>query len=60
MGFWEHDCVECKASHDALLWYYRDVDTGKREYLCGDWYSISTDQGRWQLLDPSDEAKPPN
>ena len=52
MGYWEENCVGCGNRHDAALWYYRDVEGGQREYLCGVKYSDAKDKSAWQLLEP--------
>jgi len=52
MGYWEENCVGCGNRHDAALWYYRDVETEQREYLCGVKYSEVKDKSAWQLLEP--------
>jgi hypothetical protein len=54
MGYWEYNCVGCRNVHDAALWYYRDVENGHREYLCGAKYNEAKDKPTWQLLESPD------
>jgi hypothetical protein len=54
MGYREHDCVGCKEAHGASVWYYRRVvDTGGREYLCGEEFNALTleDKLGWLALE---------
>lgn len=59
MGYSEHYCQGCKNSHDASLWYRREIErdmSHEQQWLCGNKHAELSDQEReqkgWQLFDP--------
>jgi hypothetical protein len=57
MDYQEHECAGCKEMHGASLWYYRQlIDTGRREYLCGEEFNALNWQDKvgWLRLEPRD------